>query len=399
MNHLKTDRDCPSGEGFSTPTLEDKVAFLSDTRSYDGSAGTVEVRQTHMSWVFLAGDYVFKLKKPVRFPYLDFSTIAKRHMACRAEVELNRRLAPDVYIGAIPLCVSVDGLAIGEGAAVVDWVVKMHRLNEGRMLDRLIAQGTADRHCLDAIALRLADFYRKANPVFLRPEVYFRQWSLNLQQNRTVLLNPRFNLAPGLVRYLDVLLQKFLSRHEKLLLGRLEQRRIVDGHGDLRPEHIWLGDGVKIIDCVEFNARLRALDPLEEIAYLDLECEHLGMKGVGDYIRPRIMRALHDGPPSLLFYFYRCYRAMLRARLSIAHLLAPHPRTPEKWRPQALAYLRIAAADARRLETALRRQADRKAAYPRAGGVWLPRGGAHKIGPGPCRASGRALHGTAIRYR
>ncbi len=399
MNHLKTDRDCPCGEGFSTPTLEDKVAFLSDTRSYDGSAGRVEVRETHMSWVFLAGDYVFKLKKPVRFPYLDFSTLAKRHMACRAEVELNRRLAPDVYIGAIPLCVSVDGLAIGEGAAVVDWVVKMHRLNEGRMLDRLIAQGNAGRHCLDAIALRLADFYRKANPVFLRPEVYLRQWSLNLRQNRAVLLDPRFNLAPGLVRHLDALLQKFLSRHEKLLLGRLEQRRIVDGHGDLRPEHIWLGDGVKIIDCIEFNARLRALDPLEEIAYLDLECEHLGMKGVGDYIRPRIMRALRDGPPSLLFYFYRSYRAMLRARLSIAHLLAPNPRTPEKWRPQALAYLRIAAADARRLETAVRRQADRKAAYSHAGGVWSPPEGAHKTGPGPCRASGLALRGTAVHYR
>src|SRR5271166_209279 len=115
MHHFKTDRDCLCREAFSTPTLEDKVAFLSDSRSSGGSAGRVEVRETHMSWVFFAGNTVFKLKKPVRFPYLDFSTIAKRRMACRAEVDLNRRLAPDVYIGAIPLRTSGAGIAIGEG--------------------------------------------------------------------------------------------------------------------------------------------------------------------------------------------------------------------------------------------------------------------------------------------
>ena len=113
----------------------------------------------------------------------------------------------------------------------------------------------------------------------------------------------------------------------------------------------------------------------------------------------RVMRALHDDPPLPLFYFYRCYRAMLRVRLSIAHLFAPNPRTPEKWRPQALAYLRIVAADARRLENAVRRRADRKGVYPHAGGVSSPREGAHKKGLAPCSASGRASRGTAERYR
>jgi uncharacterized protein len=130
----------------------------------------------------------------------------------------------------------------------------------------------------------------------------------------------------------------------------------VDGHGDLRPEHIWLGEEVKIIDGIEFNARLRALDPLDEIAYLDLECEHLGAKGLGDYVRREVMRALRDEPPHFLYCFYRGYRAMLRARLSIGHLLSTEQRTPEKWRPQALDYLEIAAADARCLEKALSRE-------------------------------------------
>ncbi len=374
---MERNRTC--GDGLSIPGLQEKVAFLSDARSYGDAVEKVEVRETHMSWVFLAGNYVFKLKKPVRFPYLDFSTLAKRQMACRAEVELNRRLARDVYLGAVPLSLSDKRLAIGEGAMTVDWLVKMRRLNEGRMLDNLIARNEADRHSLNAIVHKLSGFYAHAKVILLGPRHFLKQWKLNLQQNRTVLLDRRFGLAQAPIRHCDRVLRQFLQQRHFMLLGRLRRRRILDGHGDLRPEHIWLGDEVKIIDCIEFNARLRAIDPLEEIAYLDLECEHLGMKGAGDYVRPRVMLALHDAAPLPLFHFYRCYRAMLRARLSIAHLMAPNPRSPHKWRPQALAYLRIAEADARLLETALRRRTDQTEAYPRAGGGWTPpKGGRRK---------------------
>jgi uncharacterized protein len=399
MRQSKADQDWKRLIGFPAPTLEEKIAFLSDAHSYNASVAAVEVRETHMSWVFLAGDYVFKLKKPVCFPYLDFSTLAKRLMACRAEVDLNRRLARDVYLGAVPLCVSPHGLAIGEGIAAVDWLVKMRRLGEGRMLDNLITKRRVDRHFLDAIVLKLSDFYRHANPVFLRPEVYLKQWKLNLQQNYSTLEDPRFRLSLGLIRYCDAVLRQFLRQRYYLLLNRLQQRRIVDGHGDLRPEHIWLGDDVKIIDCIEFNARLRAVDPLDEIAYLDLECEHLDAKGIGAYIRLRVMQSLHDRPPISLYCFYRCYRAMLRARLSIAHLLAQSPRTPGKWRPRALAYLRIAAADARQLEKALRIPEGRKAVSPHAGGVWLQPEGAHTSRLPPYCASAPASRGKAQRCR
>ena len=377
MRHSK--REGGYGWNMWTPTLEEKVAFLRDPRSYDASAQQVDVRKTHMSWVFLTDSVVFKLKKPVRFPYLDFTTLEKRRNSCRAEVELNRRLAADVYLDAVPLSVSPAGLVIGEGVTVVDWLVKMRRLNQGRMLDCLIPEKRLEQECIEALALKLADFYRNAHRVFMRPDVFLRHWEYDLWQNRVVLLNPRFKLSPGPIRYLDGLLREFLSQKQALFVDRLKRRRIVDGHGDLRPEHIWLGDEVKIIDCLEFNARLRILDPLEEIAYLDLECEHLGMKGIGDITRPCVMQGLRDHPPVSLFCFYRCYRAMLRARLSIAHLLAPNPRSPEKWRPQALSYLKLAAPDARQLEAYLRRPEDRNAACPRASGEWFPPGAARKI--------------------
>ncbi len=396
MRHSKRKRGYSLN--FSTPTLAEKVAFLRDPRSYDASVRQVDVRETHMSWVFLTDSVVFKLKKPVRFPYLDFATLEKRRNACRAEVELNRRLAPDVYLDAVPLSVSCDGLTIGGDGAVADWLVKMRRLNQGRMLDRLILEKRLHRRDLDALASKLAGFYRNARSVLIRPEVLLRRWDYDFRQNAIVLLTPRLNLPPGPIRQLDRVLREFLFRKQVLFVERLKQRRIIDGHGDLRPEHIWVGDGVKIIDCLEFNARLRILDPLEEIAYLDLECEQLGMKGVGALIQRPVLQALRDRAPSSLFHFYRCYRGMLRARLSIAHLLAEKPRTPEKWRPQALSYLKLALADARYLEAALRTPRDRRASDPHATAGWPPPEGARKTQWKSYSPSRPVSHGAEERY-
>jgi hypothetical protein len=115
------DSDREVSGGAATVTLREKVAFLSEPCAFGGLARSVQPRETHTSWVFLAGDFVFKLKKPVRFPYLEFSTVLKRHAACRAEVALNKRLAPGVYLGVVPLCNSKKGLALGEGGEVIDW--------------------------------------------------------------------------------------------------------------------------------------------------------------------------------------------------------------------------------------------------------------------------------------
>ncbi|MGA7324243.1 MAG: hypothetical protein WBX25_07130 [Rhodomicrobium sp.] len=380
------------------PTLQEKAAYLRNPDSYGIAPERVEMRETNMSLVFLAGDYVFKLKKPVRLPYLDFSTLVKRRLASAAEAGLNRRLAPGVYLGIVPLCISDGALSIGKGGVAVDWLVKMRRLDQGRMLDSLIAKNEADLHYADALAVILAQFYKRAQPVFLRPEEFLRHWRFLLRQNRTVLLDPRLNMPQGLVRHLDRALQDFLLKKRGLLLDRLRNRHILDGHGDLRPEHIWLGNEVKIIDCLEFNSRLRALDPLEEIAYLDLECEHLNAKDFGSRVHSRVVQALRDKGPLSLYCFYRCYRAMLRARLSIAHLLAATPRTPEKWHPKALSYLRIAAADGKRLEFAIRKREGPKGVHPLAGGGLPLPIAERKEGFRPCSASCRASRGRAERY-
>jgi aminoglycoside phosphotransferase family enzyme len=377
------------------PTLAAKVEFLSRAETYPHRPDSVSLRETHMSWVFLAGDRAYKLKKPVQFPYLDFSTLARREAACRAELELNRRLAPDIYLEVAPLMHSAGGLSIGGGGNVVDWLVVMRRLDERNMLDRTIADGRLETWQLDLLVGALVGFYRRAVRVFLAPAHHLAEWRRALAYNRGVLLDDRLGLPPGLVQHLDSVQRRFLARCGDLLAERAHRRRIVDGHGDLRPEHIWLGDPVKIIDCLEFNPRLRAVDPYDEVAFLSVECERLGAAWAGDYIKRHVTRALGDGPTAQLFAFYRCQRATLRARLAIAHLLEPNPRSPEKWPALAHAYLSIAAKQAARIERMLRTREGLRASGSRAGGGSLRRARALRAGFRLSRGPVRRPAGTA----
>jgi uncharacterized protein len=358
----------PKAPAPGEPSFADKVEFLRRRDAYCPPVSQVICRETHMSRVFLAGDRVYKLKKPVRFPYLDFSTLARREKASRAELALNRRLAPDIYRGVTPLLLSDQGFAIGGQGEIVDWLVVMDRLDDRQMLDNVIRERRLHRWQLDRLVEILVQFYRRAKPVFIAPAAHAAELWRGLAYNRRILLDPRLGIPSGSVRHIDRIQRRFVTERASLLAERVRRRWIVDGHGDLRPEHICLGDPVRIIDCLEFNARLRMVDPFDEIAFLCLECERLGAAWAGEYLRRHIARMLHDGHCHELFIFYRCYRAMLRARLSIAHLLEANPRTPNKWKPLAGSYLRLAAADAVRLENALRKPRGRLAYRRREAG-------------------------------
>ncbi len=381
------------------PTLAAKVEFLSQASAYPHRPTEVSHRETHMSWVFLADDTVYKLKKPVHFPYLDFSTLARREAACRAELELNRRLAPDIYLDVVPLVSSAAGFCIGGVGNVADWLVVMRRLDERYMLDRTIVEGRLETWQLDQLVATLVRFYRHTARDYASPALHLAEWRRSLAFNRSILLDPRLGIPPGLVNHLDCVQRRFVVRRGEMLADRVRHRRIVDGHGDLRPEHIWLGDPVKIIDCLEFNPRLRAVDPYDEIAFLSIECERLGASWAGTYIKQHMIRGLGDGPTGELFTFYRCHRATLRARLAIAHLLEPNPRTPEKWPALARTYLGIAARDAAKIERMLKRPGDLRASGSRAAGGSLRRATAPRAGSRPFRAPARRRAGKAAPRR
>lgn len=340
-------------------TIEAKVAFLRLPTSYPAPVDCVECKETHMSWVFLAGDRVYKLKKPVRLPYLDFSTIEHREAACRAELRLNRRLAADIYLDVVPLTLNCARLAIGGRGRPVDWLIVMRRLAADRMLDQLLPSKSLDHADVDRIAQVLARFYQRVRPVFPSRAAHVMKWRRAIAYNRRILLDRRFGLPVGEIRLIDRVQREFLSRFAAVLGARIRAGYIRDGHGDLRPEHIWVGKTIQIIDALEFNAELRAVDPLDEIAFLSIECELLGAGWVGEHLRRRLSSTLGQGVPAVLYSFYRCHRACLRARLSIAHLLESKPRTPDIWPRLARSYLKIAAKDATQIQRGIRRRADR----------------------------------------
>jgi len=263
--------------------------------------------------------------------------------------------------------VEATSLKIGGDGVVADWLVVMRRLEPGATLEDALVGGSLQPAQADAIAATLAAFYARAQRLHIRTESLVAAWRRASVDNERILLNPRFHLPRGALQRIACVQRRFLDAHAELLHERLAARRYVDAHGDLRPEHIWLGDPITIIDCLEFDARLRALDPLEEIAYLHLECERLGARWAGERIRTRLTRTTGDKGDGL-FEFYRSHKALLRARLSIAHLLDSQPREPDKWPPLARAYLRLAAADGARLKRLLSRRGDRRTPFPRPRG-------------------------------
>jgi aminoglycoside phosphotransferase family enzyme len=325
------------------PGLGAKVAFLSRAESYPGCASRVESIETHMSWVFLTDRQAWKLKKPVRTHYLDFTTAARRREDGEAELALNRRLTDGVYLALVPLSLDGDGrLALGDHGAVVDWIVSMRRLPAARMLDRLIRAHAATDDVVRRVIARLARFYRSSVPVPMTPAAHRAVFAKGIAENRRELGAPAYGLPAALVAGVCARQAAWIDRHGAELDERVRQGRIIEAHGDLRPEHVCVEDEPQIIDCLEFSRELRTLDPADELAFLALECERLGAAALATPILRTYSEITGDVPPPPLFAFYRSYRAGVRARLAIRHLADPSPRNPSKWAAQALAYLRLA---------------------------------------------------------
>ena len=321
----------PTMDARGVVRLADKAAFLSDPAAYPGLGGEVTTIETHMSLVFLVGDRAFKLKKPVRFPYLDFSTLAARETYCRAELTLNRRLAPDVYLRVARLALTSEGtLALdGEGEAV-DWLVAMRRLPADRMLDALIAARGPETAAVDRLAVALARFYDSAERPLVSPDEYVRRLEAENGDNRDVLTRPRFGIDEARAQSLLDRMSRALSADRSLLEDRASRRLLVDGHGDLRPEHICFEHGVIIYDRLEFNFVLRQVDPVDELASLATECARLGADWIGPRLIERITAALGWPDPGRLYPLHAARRALLRARLALSHLLDAEPRQPEQ---------------------------------------------------------------------
>ncbi len=291
------------------------VEMLAQPAAYAERSVRVECVETHISYVFLTDRFAYKLKKPVQFDFLDFSTAALRHAACKEEIRLNRRLAPHVYLDVVPITFDEGRLRLGGTGRPVDWVVKMRRLPADRAVDRLIRSGELTDGQVRQIGLLLTDFYQQLPPVPLRSDEYRREIEAHVLGNREELINARHQLDAIAVRRVHEAQLRLLRLCPELLDHRVCDGRIVDGHGDLRPEHIYLTPQPTIIDCLEFNAELRQLDVADELSFLAMECAALGAERVGDAIIDQYRDRSDDRPPEELLSFYKCYRACVRAKV------------------------------------------------------------------------------------
>jgi aminoglycoside phosphotransferase family enzyme len=322
---------------------ETKIALLRQPQTYPEKPARVETVETHMSWVFLTPQHAFKLKKPVRYDYLDFSTLAARKKSCEEEIRLNQRLAPDVYRGVVALTMNARGDIQVEGQGeVVDWLVKMRRLPAERMLDYLIRHQALEPVELHTVAERLAYFYRERTPQKISGEEYRRQYEHNLRANQEALSNPHYELHLALVESVHDAQWKFLRSAPDLFDRRAAEGRIVEGHGDLRPEHVCMESPPVIFDCLEFNRPFRIIDAADELAFLSMECERLGAPHVEQELFQAYRRITGDHPPPPLVHFYKAHRACLRARLAIWHLRDLEESVWPRWRAVAGEYLRLA---------------------------------------------------------
>src|SRR5262245_32369696 len=326
------------------PGIEEKVAFLSRPDVYPVPTQRVETKETRLSWVFLTDTQAWKLKKPVRYDYLDFSSLDARRRNCEEEVRLNRFLAPDVYLGLASLTLNAQGeLGLAGKGEPVDWLVHMRRLPADRMLDRAIADRTVNAAEARRVGELLSRFYKQAPPVAMTPLEYRRRLSDQALANQQELAKPEYALPADLLESIIREQLAFLRQEPGFFDDRVLAGKIIEAHGDLRPEHICLESEPVIIDRLEFNRSFRILDTVSDLAFLALECELLGAPWVSDIILDTYREETGDNPPQRLLAFYKDYHACLRAKIAVWRLKDPGAPDWRKWTGKAAQYLHLVA--------------------------------------------------------
>lgn len=339
------------------------IRFLSDPRSY-ADASAFEVHQTHASWVFLAGPRAYKLKKALSLGFFDYSTPERRRHYCEEEVRLNRRLAPGVYLGVLPILEKDGRISLGSldpGASLdpreVDAVVLMKRLPREAMLDHMLAGGAAGDERIDRIVTALASFYGSsprsaAVDRMGDPEVIRRNVEENFEQTASFVGEVLTGGAFHAIRSSQL---SFLEIRRGLFEERVAQGRIRDGHGDLRAEHIAFLPEIVIVDCIEFADRFRAGDVAADLAFLAMDLEFLGHARLAERLVMQFVEATGDRGLEGVLGFYLSYRAYVRGKVDGIKLRQPEVDRAEKerLRSRVIRYFELAHAHARRFHRPL----------------------------------------------
>jgi len=297
--------------------FDELVRWLSQPSAYPHRPQRVETVETHISVVYLAGEFAYKLKQRVRYDFLDFTTLANREAACRDEVRLNQRLTDNIYLGIVPITRLPDGgLVLGGEEPVVDWLVQMRRLPTEETLDALYRRGQLRDEHVRQLAGRLAEFYGGLTPLSIEPSEYRQRYEAHVRGNLRELLAVSHHCSRNQVLRIHGFQLQLLHLRRQLFDERVGCGRIVEGHGDLRPEHICFTQPLAIFDCIEFSVDFRRIDMADKLAFLAAECDFLGARWVGTRLFELVQSLTGDRPPQELVAFYKSYRACVRAKVA-----------------------------------------------------------------------------------
>ena len=279
----------------------------------------VQLLQTHISYIFLTEELVYKVKKAVDFGFLDFTTLEKRRHFCQEEVRLNRRFSPDLYLEATPICVDGASFRLGDDSEAIEYAVKMRRISEEHMLYRLLEAGRATSGDMERIGSHLARVYGaipsdEKSRAFGGLDTISSNVVENFEQTRKYIGGP---ISKEIFESVESWSLSFMEENAALFEQRMAQGCIKECHGDLHLQHICMeGEDIYVFDCIEFNERFRFGDVASDVAFLSMDLDLNGYRELGRIFVEAYTRASRDSTLARVLPFYKVYRAYVRAKVT-----------------------------------------------------------------------------------
>lgn len=326
------------------------VEALMKPEAYEEETEQIELKQTHISWVFLTTNFVYKVKKAVDFGFLDFSTLEKRRFFCEKELELNRRLCGDMYLEVVPVnrsdCIKING----EGETV-EYAVKMKRIPEEKIMTRLLEDDKVDRKLIDRMAKIIAEFHLKAKTSkrigeFGSLPMIEKNWRENFEQSEEFIGK---TISMENYRLIRARIDEFMKGNVAFFAKRVAENRIRECHGDIHSGNIFVADRIYIFDAIEFNERFRFCDVASDIAFLAMDLDFKDRSDLSRFFVERYVNYSGDRELEKLLDFYKCYRAYVRGKVVSFKLKDPSVDKEEKSEAtkEAKAYFKLATGYAR----------------------------------------------------
>jgi len=298
-------------------SLPAHIEALLNGSAYPIHPGRIELRQSHVSYLLFTPEFVYKIKKPVNFGFLDFTSLEKRRFYCDEEVRLNRRLAPEAYLGVVGITEKDGRYLMGGEGEPMEYAVKMRRLSEERCLERMLEAGAVTEELIRRVAHVLASFHKNAATgghisEFGSLEVIGRNTGENFTQTEPFIGK---TISQGLFLKVKEYTESFIKANSSLFEKRVAEGFIRDCHGDIHSEHVFAEDGIEIIDCIEFNERFRFSDVVADESFLSMDLDYHNRHDLSEVLDLAYFAESGDKEGARLLNFYKCYRAYVRGKV------------------------------------------------------------------------------------